>query len=206
MIMNAEELAAEKPSVSGDPENGESGVSVRIISLRKGRGMTLQECAKLTNVAASTLSKIERGELSPTVTTLQKIAAGFELDVTDLLSNSRPTLGGQARRAVNRAGEGKLHTSLSCANFLLCHDLKHKRMVPIRTKVTARSTDEYPVWPYSEAEIFLWVVSGRMELHTRVYEPLELGPGDSVYYDASGEHCWTSIGDEDAEVIWVMTA
>lgn len=206
MIMHAEELGSDRASGFGDLENGEAAVSGRIVALRKGRGMTLQECAKLTGVAASTLSKIERGELSPTVTTLQKIAAGFELDVTDLLSSSRPTLGGQARRAVNRAGEGKLHTSMSCANYLLCHDLKHKRMVPIRTTVTARSTDDYPVWPFSEAEIFLWVVSGRIEVHTRIYEPLELGPGDSVYYDASGEHCWTSLGDEDAEVIWVMTA
>lgn len=206
MIMNSDELAADNDYVPSPPDHGGTAVSGRIVTLRKGRGMTLQECAKLTSVAASTLSKIERGELSPTVTTLQKIAAGFELDVTELLSSTRPSHGGQGRRAVNRAGEGKLHTSLSCANFLLCHDLQHKRMVPIRTLVTARSTDEYPVWPYSDAEIFLWVVSGRMLLHTRIYEPLELGPGDSVYYDAGGEHCWTSVGDEDAEVIWVMTA
>ena len=206
MIMNSERLAKESDGAPAEPESGEVAVSARIVTLSKGRGLTLQECARAMGVAASTLSKIERGELSPTLTTLQKIANGFELEVTDLLSNNRPVQGGPGRRAVNRAGDGKLHMSLSCSNYLLCHELKHKRMVPIRTRVTARSTDEYPVWSHSEAEIFLWVLSGRMLLHTRIYEALELGPGDSVYYDASGEHCWTSVGDEDAEVVWVVTA
>ena len=206
MILNDDVLVMRRAAQTGGSDGSEVSVSARIVSLRKERGLTLQDCARLSGVAASTLSKIERGELSPTVTTLQKIATGFNLDAADLLSASAPAVGGPGRRAVNRAGGGKAHTSSSCANFLLCNELKHKRMVPIRTRVTARSTDEYPVWPHSDAEIFLWVVKGRMLLHTRIYEPLELGPGDSVYYDASGEHCWTTVGDEDAEVIWVMTA
>lgn len=205
MLLNGEALVASNEPSTGGADAGEIALAERIIALRKERALTLQNCAKRSGVAASTLSKIERGELSPTISTLHKIAAGFELEVTELLSPARSTVSAQGRRAVSRAGEGKSHTSLSCANYLLCHDLKHKRMVPIRSRVTARSTDEYPVWAHSDAEIFLWVVSGRMLLHTRIYEPLELGPGDSVYYDANGEHCWTTVGDEDAEVVWVMT-
>lgn len=167
--------------------------------------MTLQECARLTGVGASTWSKIERGELSPTVTTLQKIANGFKLEISDLLAPARSVVAVQGRRAVSRKTEGKSHYSTSCENFLLCHELKDKRMVPIRTRVNARSTEEYPDWAQSDAEIFLFVLSGRMLLHSRIYEPLELGAGDSVYYDARSEHCWTSLGDEDAEVLWVVT-
>lgn len=206
MIFDGDALAQRKEAGSRHAEAAETAVSERVVGLRKERGLTLQDCARMSGVAASTLSKIERNELSPTISTLQKIATGFDLEVTELLSASRPAVGGQGRRAVSRAGEGKAHVSLTCSNFLLCNDLKHKSMVPIRTRVTARSTDEYAVWANSEAEIFLWVVSGRMLLHSRIYEPLELEPGDSVYYDASSEHCWTTLGDEDAEVIWVMTA
>lgn len=205
MLLNGETLVMKKEANLNGGPTGEITVSERITALRQEHGLTLQECARKTGVAASTLSKIERGELSPSVTTLQKIAAGFEMDVTDLLTQSRQVGLMQGRRAVSRKGEGKSHTSMSCDNFLLCHDLKNKRMVPIRTSVTARSTDDYPVWAHSDAEIYLYVVKGRMQLHTRIYEPLELEEGDSVYYDANGEHCWTSVGDEDAEVLWVVT-
>lgn len=206
MMLNGDPLMMQRQAVSDSADRPAAAFHERIVALRKERGLTLQECARLTGVAASTLSKIERAELSPTVSTLQKIAAGFQLDAADLLMQPRPAPGGQGRRDVSRAGTGKAHRSLSCNNYLLCHDLKNKRMIPIRTRVTARSTDEYPVWANSDAEIFLWVVSGRMLLHTRIYEPVELGPGDSIYYDANGDHCWTSVGPEDAEVVWVMTA
>lgn len=206
MILNGDALVTQRHAFNDGSDAKETAFHQRIVALRKERGLTLQDCARMTGVAASTLSKIERAELSPTISTLQKIAAGFELDAADLLMHHRPTPGGPGRRAISRAGTGKAHQSMSCNNFLLCHELKNKRMIPIRTRVTARNTDEYPVWATADAEVFLWVVSGRMLLHTKIYEPTELGPGDAIYYDATGDHCWTSVGEEDAEVIWVMTA
>ncbi|MBR0554428.1 helix-turn-helix transcriptional regulator [Ciceribacter sp. L1K23] len=204
-LLTGQVLMAQKDALVSVPDASSESVAERIVQLRKERKLTLQECARLTGVAASTLSKIERRELSPTISTLQKIAEGLTVELTELITQTRPVYA-PGRRAVSRAGEGKKHTSLSCANLLLCGDLKDKRMIPVRTRVTARSLDDYPVWARSDTEIFLWVVSGRMLLHSKVYEPLEMGPGDSVYYDGNGEHCWTSIGDEDAEVIWVMSA
>jgi mannose-6-phosphate isomerase-like protein (cupin superfamily) len=80
-------------------------------------------------------------------------------------------------------------------------------MIPTLTRVTARSvTEDYPSFPQSDVEVFLTVLSGRMALHSKVYETLELGEGDCVYYDASAGHAWTSIGDDDAVVIWVMSS
>nr|WP_319512869.1 XRE family transcriptional regulator [uncultured Cohaesibacter sp.] len=195
--------AAAKASANSESES--ELIAERIVSIRKDLKMTLQECSKLSGVAVSTLSKIERCELSPTISTLQKIAAGFSLELTELLTPSRSVYA-PGRRAVSRSGYGRSHSSNSCDNILLCSELKNKRMIPIRTKVTARSTDDYKDWPKSDAEIYLFVLSGSCVVHSRDYEPLVLEPGDSVYYDASSEHCWTSIGDRDAEVMWVMSA
>jgi mannose-6-phosphate isomerase-like protein (cupin superfamily) len=48
------------------------------------------------------------------------------------------------------------------------------------------------------------VLEGTLIVHSALYEPLELNKGDSVYYDASTEHTWTSSGPTDAVVLWVL--
>ena len=70
--------------------------------------------------------------------------------------------------------------------------------------MTVRSPDEYTTWAKSEAEIFIMVMEGSLAVHSRLYEPLELNEGDSVYYDATTEHTWTSRGPNDAVVLWVL--
>lgn len=182
-----------------------TAVANQIEQLRRGRGMTLQSFANITGVAASTLSKIERDELSPTISTLQKITKGLGIEMADLFAKSNGKELAPGRRSVTRASSGKGYTTSSCENQVLCSEIKNKKFVPVLTRVVARSVDDYPAWAKSDAEIFLMVIKGQMQLHSELYEPLDLGPGDSVYYDASAEHAWISIGEEDAEVVWVFS-
>ena len=184
---------------------GGNGVGARLLKLRKRRRLTLQEVSALTGVSASAFSKIERNELSPTISTMQRIAQGLGIELVTLLTdqdNGVAGLGG--RRSINRAGAGSRHTTGTCNNVLLCADLKNKRATPILTTVTARSPEDYPAWAKSDAEIFVMVMEGTLVVHSRLYEPLELQKGDSVYYDATTEHTWTSKGETDAVVIWVL--
>lgn len=186
----------DKPSVN---------IGLRLLSLRKSRRLTLQDASAATGVSASAFSKIERNELSPTISTMKRIAEGLGIELMTLLTDqdSEPvTVSG--RRSINRAGAGSHHTTGTCNNVLLCADLKNKRATPILTTVTARSPDEYPAWAKSEAEIFVMVLEGTLIVHSRLYEPLQLHKGDSVYYDATTEHTWTAGGPGDAVVIWVL--
>lgn len=179
-------------------------IGLRLSQLRRERGWTLQQASRRTGVSSSALSKIERNELSPTISTLQRVAQGYGIDVATLLSEKDASRSLAGRRSVTRAREGRPYQSNSCANTLLCADLLDKRMTPIRTHVTARSPDEYDSWPVNDAEIFVTVIKGTMIVHSEIYEPLVLNQGDSLYYDASSPHVWTSEGPEDAEVVWVI--
>ncbi|WP_421928436.1 helix-turn-helix domain-containing protein [Neoaquamicrobium sediminum] len=181
-------------------------IGARLAQLRQQQGWTLQQASKRTGVSASALSKIERNELSPTIATLQRVAHGYELDVVALLNDREASRSLPGRRSVTRADEGRPYQSNSCANTVLCADLLDKRMTPIRTRVTARSPEEYRSWPVSDAEIFVTVIKGTMVVHSQIYEPLILNAGDSLYYDAGSPHIWTSQGPEDAEVIWVISS
>ncbi len=177
-------------------------VGGRIAQLRADHGWTLQQAARQTGVAFSTLSKIERHELSPTVTTLTKIAHGMGLTLSQLLESPRPPMG-MARRSLSRASETKSTATGACDNAVLCSDLKNRRMTPIRTRVRARDLSAYEEWARYDAEIFLTVLKGTLILHSQNYEPTRLETGDSIYYEASTGHLWTSEGDEDAIVLWV---
>ncbi len=48
-------------------------------SIRSARGMTLEDAAQITGVSKPMLGQIERGQSTPTVTTLWKIAVGFKV-------------------------------------------------------------------------------------------------------------------------------
>jgi transcriptional regulator with XRE-family HTH domain len=199
---------AEPPEPWQIGEEGRSGVDIgaRLLKLRKSRGLTLQDVSAKTGVSASTFSKIERNELSPTISTMQRIAHGLEIELVTLLSSGQDSgaVSFAGRRSISRAGSGSKHTTGTCNNILLCADLKNKRATPILTTVTARSPDEYAAWAKSEAEIFVMVLEGTLVVHSRLYKPLELNKGDSVYYDATTEHTWTSKGPGHAVVLWVL--
>jgi transcriptional regulator with XRE-family HTH domain len=189
-----------KASQLGPKENFVN-VGANIHRLRTSHQWTLHQAAEKTGTAFSTLSKIEKGDLSPTVTTLAKIANGFQVTVSSLLEDNG-TAPATGRRSISRASDGKMSSTGTCDNQWLCSGLANKKMIPIRTKVRARDLNEYTEWARYNAEIFLIVLKGKIVIHSEIYSPTELEEGDSIYYDASTGHLWVSAGDGDSEVLW----
>ena len=60
-------------------------VGKELKSIRQQRGLTLDEAAALTGVSKPMLGQIERGQSSPTINTLWKIATGLKLPLSALL-------------------------------------------------------------------------------------------------------------------------
>ena len=190
--------AAPDDPVTADPPD----IGRRLRTLRQARRWTLQQASQHTGLALSTLSKIERGELSPTLSSLNKLAAGFAIDIVSLLEEASPPAA-PGRRQINRRASGTAHPTLTCQNTWLATELRHKRMLPILTLVTARDPAEYAEWANHAGEIFVYVLTGTLVVHSRLYEPVRLRAHDSMYYDASADTKWTSAGKADAQVLWV---
>jgi transcriptional regulator with XRE-family HTH domain len=60
-------------------------------AIREERGLTIQALADLIPMDRSDLSKLLRGEHSPTIATLDKIAAGLNIDPAALISDTPPS-------------------------------------------------------------------------------------------------------------------
>ncbi|MGH2984263.1 MAG: helix-turn-helix domain-containing protein, partial [Solirubrobacterales bacterium] len=81
------------------PRNGES-VGGRVKALRESMNLSLRDLSERSGVSAPMLSQVERGETSPTLAVAEKIAAGLELTLSQLLR-----LDEDRHAVVVRAGE-----------------------------------------------------------------------------------------------------
>lgn len=176
----------------------------RIRRLRRDRGLTLEDAGKLTALAASTLSKIENDQMSPTFDVVQKLAHGFDIDITELFATDQ---GGQpsSRRSVTKNGAGRVMETPVYCHRLLAAELSHKKILPFISIIKARELGEFTEWASHEGEEFLYVLQGEVSFHTAHYEPVSLQPGDSIYIDANMPHICISTSEENAVVMWINT-
>ncbi|MDY0271800.1 MAG: XRE family transcriptional regulator [Advenella sp.] len=182
----------------------ETPLMQRLRAVRQQNNWTLEQAGKACGIAASTLSKIENGLMSPTYDVLQKLATGLNLDVSELFTSARDAMGA-GRCVVDRAGQGKPHQTPHYNHQLLCTQLSNKKIMPFYTNITARKFSDFPDWSRHDGEEFVYVLSGEIELYTEYYAPARLGPGDCFYIDSRMGHRCTSVSEENAVVIWITT-
>ena len=203
----AEEIYDEYPSLTLAKESEEQTIAplklgVRIKEIRARLGITLEEASQRTGLARSTLSKIENEQISPTFQAMQKLANGLQIDMPQLFEEPEKKVA-TGRRDITLQGQGKPHPTQTYEHELLATQLLNKKMMPFKSRVRARSFDEYSDWVRHEGEEFLLILAGSVTFYSEFYEPVVLGEGDSVYYDANMGHMLVSISDEDAHILWV---
>lgn len=176
----------------------------RVRELRKARNWTLEQAANQAGLARSTLSKIENSQMSPTYDALKKLAVGLEISVPQLFT---PPQEGQinGRMTVTKSGQGAAHATVTYEHELLSATLTKKQMLPYRSRVRARSMEEFDGWVRHDGEEFLYILTGVVRFYTEFYEPIEMSRGDSAYYDGTMGHNVVSISQEDATVLWVTS-
>ena len=184
--------------------SSEALLGQRIRAQRNQLGWTLEQASQSTSLARSTLSKIENGLMSPTYDALIKLASGLKIDISELFEPTEK-ISGIGRRSISRKGTGQSHHTPFYDHILLCNAMSNKDMIPFKTKILARSFDDFDDWSRHTGEEFVYVLSGEVELFTEFYEPVRLGEGDAWYIDSRMGHRVISVSPENAEVLWVST-
>jgi transcriptional regulator with XRE-family HTH domain len=196
--------AAPASSAENGGEASKTSLGMRLKRIRTDSGLTLQQVSARTQVARSTLSKIENGQLSPTYDILQKIARGMEIDIVELFGANKADTP-PARRSITKSRMGKKLATNEYLYEALATDLKHKQIFPLRTKIVARTFEEFGGWVRHDGEEFIFVLSGTVKIFTEFYTEEILEPGDSIYFDSRMGHACVSVGDETAEILWICT-
>jgi transcriptional regulator with XRE-family HTH domain len=181
---------------------GAISIGAQLKSIRMRNKLTLREAANLTNLAASTLSKIENEQISPTFAVMQKLAAGLNIELPQLFTKPAMTQA-VGRRDITLKEQGNYHLTSTYEHELLSTQFSHKKMMPYKCRVHARSFDDFGEWVRHSGEEYLLVLEGEVQLVTEFYEPVNLVEGDSVYYDAMMGHLVISVSEVDAQILWV---
>src|SRR4051794_41687178 len=77
--------ATKSTNANGTAVTREGTVGPRVKSLREAMDLSLRDLAERSGVSAPMLSQVERGDTSPTLAVAQKIAAGLDLTLSQLL-------------------------------------------------------------------------------------------------------------------------
>ena len=193
---------------------GKSGVSkdlgARLRVARQQKGFTVRGLARYVGVSPSLVSQIERGRVMPSVGTLYNITNQLELVVDDLFRDAgapradRAKATGDARDPVQR---GRNRSTIR-----LAEGVRWERLTPqpdpeveflyVVYEVGAASCDEDSLIRHGGKE-YAYMMSGRLGIKIG-FEEFELGPGDSITFDAQMPHRLWTIGKKPAEAIWVV--
>jgi len=177
----------------------------RVRALRTGARLTLKDIAQRSGLSVSTLSKIENNQLSPTYENIIRLARGLAVDIAVLFSE-QPLKVPVGRRSITRKGDGRVFVTPNYDYEMLCADVVGKKIIPLKVRIKARSRHDFSQLITHEGEEVIFVLSGRIELATEYYEPMQLGPGDCVYFDSTMGHVCFALGLADAEVFWVCSS
>lgn len=60
----------------------------KVAQERKARGMTQEQLAQISGVHRVTIARIECGEISPNLRTLERLAAALKVSVTELIEKA----------------------------------------------------------------------------------------------------------------------
>jgi len=188
-----------------------------IRTLRKRGGMTLSDLSEKTGLAVSTISKLEKGQVSLSYDKLMLLSKGLGVDMAELIASTPPAKSpsgavvagarGNGRRVVHRAGEGQAVETANYKHLYLATELLNKRFTPIIGEVKARTIEEF-LAEFGDlirhpGEEFVHVLEGEVEIRTDLYQPLRLKAGDSVFFDSEMGHAYLKVSDGPCRAVVV---
>ena len=168
--------------------NLEIAIGHEVRAFRKKLGITGADLASATGISLGMLSKIENGNTSPSLTTLQSLARALGVPVTAFFRRFEET-----RNAVFvKAGQGveieRRGTRAGHQYNLLGHignSASGVQVEPYLITLTADS-DVFPAFQHDGME-FLYMLEG--EVKYRHGDTLyTMQPGDSLFFDADARH------------------
>lgn len=178
-------------------------------ALRARNGWTLKEMSDRSGIPVSTLSKVEHDRLTLTYDKLLQLSQRLNIRMSELFAenDASPDVAVTARRSIGDLDRAVRVNTQNYDYYYLCTELRRKRMIPIITVIRAKSVEEFGELVHHPGEEFIYVVTGRIVVHTDFYDPVALEAGQSIYIDSNMGHAYVAgEGCDEAVVLGVCSS
>lgn len=164
----------------------EAAIGAQVRATRQALGMTIAEVARAASVSVAMVSKIENGQTSPSLSTLEGLATALNVPIAtffaefDQKRDATFVKAGQGL-AIERRGSSKGHLYQ-----LLGHSLRSSPKVEPFLITLDEHSDAYPIFQHPGTE-FIYMLEGELT-YRHGEQTYELQPGDSLFFDAQALH------------------
>jgi transcriptional regulator with XRE-family HTH domain len=185
---------------AGDLERIVGSIGLKVFSLRKRMGLSLQQLGERSDVSAAAIHKIEQGGMVPTITTLLKIAGALGRPVSYFVEED---IGQDDLAVLTPAGENRpvytshrgitLHSvSGPYGRFLLAG----ARAAVAPGATSGRKPMQHP------GEELVHVTGGVLEF-TVTGQSYRVEPGTTLHFRGDQPHTWRNPGTAEATALWM---
>jgi transcriptional regulator with XRE-family HTH domain len=204
------------PTPDGGREKMSAGLGSRLRIAREQKGMTVRGLARYVGVSPSLVSQIERSRVMPSVGTLYAITNELGLVVDDLFKGPVSRTKGRERTPEKESSFVDVQNPVLRPDqrkiISLADGVRWERLTPVPDKeleflvvvynVGAESCPKDALIRHGGKE-YAYLISGQLGIKIS-FEEFELGPGDSISFDAQMPHRLWTIGREPAVAVWVV--
>lgn len=179
----------------------EKQIAKNIKKIRLESNMSQERLAHLSDLTKGYISKIEKSDKAPPLSTLSKIANALNVDITILTAEDLESPEDMSLCIV-RKGEGKRISSATLEGYhyeALAYKKSGKNMEPF---LLMPAFNEKAIFSH-DGEEFMYTLEG---VHEFIYdnEKYILREGDSIYFDSIIPHTGRSMGKQRAKILAVM--
>lgn len=175
-------------------------VGQQLHGMRKARRLSIRALAELSGLSVNTLSLIENGKTSPSVSTLHQLAQSLDVPITAFFEYEHPKI----RVVYQRAGERQQLVFSQGQMEKLSAGMPHMGSEPFIARLEPDANSGKTPIVYAGRE-FIYCLEGHITytIEDNVYP---LAPGDSLIFDAYTPHSWRNTASSSSRALLVLCA
>jgi DNA-binding response OmpR family regulator/mannose-6-phosphate isomerase-like protein (cupin superfamily) len=177
-----------------------SKLGEKIKSIRKSKGIKIKQLSTRSGLTESSISMIENGKISPSITTINKIAMALSVHPIEFFEIEK-----HKKWIVTRKGEREkmlFDNSDNKLEFLIKDKKDYRNEIFISyLGANQKSFEEYIT---HEGYKFGYVLSGSVDVELG-NERVRVNEGDTIFFEAIIPHLWKSAENKESSTLWVVT-
>jgi transcriptional regulator with XRE-family HTH domain len=166
--------------------------------LRIEHGLSIRSLAEMSGLNVNTLSMIENGKSSPSVSTLQQLASALTIPITDFFETDIIKNNVSYQKAGQRLQAAFAHGTLADLGAGLTLRGGQPPLVTLEPKANSGPT---PI--VHTGHEFVFCLEGRLS-YTIEDSNYILDPGDSLLFEAHLPHFWQNVGESTSQSLLIM--